>query len=166
MLEAENRNAGSEESRLPEPSPAGRVDHITGCWTAEWVSRARKIHQPIYTAPWSSFLCFIDCIRILLHSQTCKPLQTYPDVILINGPATAVILVLASYSLKFFGLAPREKMKIVYIESFARVRTLSLSGKLLLRLHLCDQFLVQWETLRDVLRQQGYDVEWRGFLVD
>ncbi|RDW91495.1 hypothetical protein BP5796_02660 [Coleophoma crateriformis] len=165
-LETKDLKDDSDEARLPEPSPAGRVDPITGCWTAECVSRARKIHQPIYTAPWSSLLCFIDCIRVLIKSKSNKPLQTYPDVILINGPATAVILVFASYFLKFFGLAPREKMKIIYMESFARVRTLSLSGKILLRLHLCDQFLVQWEILRDLLRQQGYNADWRGFLVD
>ena len=39
--------------------------------------------------------------------------------------------------------------RIVYIESIARVSTLSLSGKLLYHLRIADLFLVQWQELKD-----------------
>jgi len=37
-------------------------------------------------------------------------------------------------------------IKIIFIESFARVQTLSLSGKILY--YFADRFLVQWPELR------------------
>ena len=40
------------------------------------------------------------------------------------------------------------KGKIVLIESIARVKSLSLSGKILYRLHMADALLVQWSELQ------------------
>ena len=61
-----------------------------------------------------------------------------------------MIVVLASLLLLIFGLAPLEgqaAMRSVYIESWARVRTLSLSGKILR--WMVGRFLVQWPGLAD-----------------
>lgn len=82
------------------------------------------------------------------------------DMIITNGPATGVIVVLAAKILAFFGIEGNGEMKSIYVESWARVKTLSLSGKLLLWAGLTDRFFVQWEGL------QGGRKEWRGFLVD
>lgn len=80
------------------------------------------------------------------------------------------MVVLASVFLKFFGVALVEEMKIIYVESWARVRTLSLSGKVLLGMGVCDRFLVQWEVLARRINGDGdgrrKKVEWVGFLVD
>lgn len=101
----------------------------------------------------------------------------YPDLILTNGPGTGVIMILASLLLLFLGLAPvrvknmqtspttsnsingsGEKtapgtdevgsMRSIYIESWARVKTLSLSGRILR--FLAGRVLVQWRGLADV----------------
>jgi len=138
-------------------------------WDIITVHRARKIHQPLYTAPVSCLRCFWDCIQALrgthrdlkstpngAKSNTGNTVTTpYPDLILANGPATAVVLILASLVLIFLGLAPinpgREvggAMRSIYIESWARVKTLSLSGKILR--FLAARFLVQWRGLEDV----------------
>jgi beta-1,4-N-acetylglucosaminyltransferase len=152
-----------------EPSPEGISHPVTGKWQVTTVPRARKIHQPLYTTPISCLSCLIGSLIAL--SETAKasvvaPLE-YPDLIVTNGPATAVIVILASLILKFFGLAPRRKMKVIYVESWARVKTLSLSGKVLLRLGVCDEFLVQWEVLeREINRGGRTKVRWNGFLVD
>ena len=45
-------------------------------------------------------------------------------------------------SLRFFGLF---HCSIVYVESFARVKSLSMSGHIMY--HLADKFVVQWEGL-------------------
>lgn len=94
----------------------------------------------------------------------------YPDVIITNGPATAVIVLLAAMFLKFVGVAPVGNMKTIYVESWARVKTLSLSGKVLLRMGICDRFLVQWEALARRINGEGdgsrRKVEWVGFLVE
>ena len=45
---------------------------------------------------------------------------------------------------------------IFYIESIARVRKLSLSGLLLYKLHLTDQFVVQWPQLQSKYPRSQY----------
>ncbi|MCJ1473242.1 UDP-N-acetylglucosamine transferase subunit [Lambiella insularis] len=80
----------------------------------------------------------------------------YPHLILTNGPATATILILASRLLRLlpaFLLAalglPQTAgmMRCIYIESWARVRRMSLSGKILVAGGLCERVIVQWERL-------------------
>jgi len=107
----------------------------------------------------------------------------YPDLVLTNGPGTGVCVVLASLVLLFFGLnRPSSssssykngkrtsneesewrhsgQMRTIFIESWARVRTLSLSGKILLP--LVDRFLVQWPGLEG---SGGGKAEFVGALV-
>lgn len=138
-----------------------------GTWDLKVVPRARKIHQPLYTTPFSALWCLFQCLRIL-HETSRTAASEYPDVIITNGPATAVIVILAANLLKFFGFAPLWKMKTIYVESWARVKTLSLSGKLLLRAGICDRFLVQWEALATSINGNSArkKVEWVGFLVE
>ncbi|PBP22278.1 UDP-N-acetylglucosamine transferase subunit alg14 [Diplocarpon rosae] len=160
----------SKHRRTREPTQAGEMDLATGVWDVKTVPRARKIHQPLWTTPFSSLWCFIGCLQALREiSQDSKatPFE-YPEVLITNGPATAVMFILAATSLKFFGVAPASKMKIIYVESWARVKTLSLSGKLLLTLRICDRFLVQWESLARTVNGNGAKkkVEWAGFLVE
>ncbi|KAI7884722.1 oligosaccharide biosynthesis protein Alg14 like-domain-containing protein [Mucor mucedo] len=52
-----------------------------------------------------------------------------------------------------------KKIEIVYVESFARVETLSLTGKLLYP--FADRFLVQWSELSNILDK----AEYKGILV-
>jgi beta-1,4-N-acetylglucosaminyltransferase len=111
-----------------------------------------------------------------------KGRPSYPDLILTNGPGTGVCVVLASLFLRFFGFsgpstsssdskaktAPSQKlqwqhsghMRTIFVESWARVTTLSLSGKILLP--LVDRFLVQWPTLEG---RGGGKAEFVGTLV-
>lgn len=147
------------------------VDLVTGKWDVKVVPRARKIHQPLKTTPFSSLWCLICCMATLhqISKTSIAAAFEYPDVIITNGPATAVMVILASMVLKFFGLAPMHKMKIIYVESWARVKTLSLSGKYLLRMRVCDRFIVQWEELANKINGSGTrkKVEWiGGFLVE
>lgn len=63
---------------------------------------------------------------------------------LSNGPATGAVAA-------FVGVGREvlwgEKCQIVYVESLARVDTLSVSGKLLY--YVADRFLVQWPELKE-----------------
>lgn len=125
------------------------MDPMTGKWDVKIVPRAREIHQRLYTTPRTSLSCLIACItalRAISKISIAAPFE-YPDIIITNGPATAVMVILASVLLKLSGLAPLYKMKIIYVESWARVKTLSLSGELLLWMGVCDGFYVQWEEL-------------------
>jgi beta-1,4-N-acetylglucosaminyltransferase len=159
----------SKHSERSEPSRPGEADQDTGTWDIRVVPRAREIHQPLYTTPLSALRCLLGCLKALNDISTTSKVVPfeYPDVIIANGPATAVMFILASMILKFFGVAPVWKMKSIYVESFARIHTLSLSGKVLLWMGVCDVFLVQWEGLARTINENRArkKVEYRGFLV-
>jgi beta-1,4-N-acetylglucosaminyltransferase len=138
------------------------------------VPRARKIHQPLLTTPISALYCLWSCFApllaappLLLDSTPTNPYEhaaaDLPDLIIANGPATAVIAILASLILRFFNIRSansRAKCRTIYAESFARVKGLSLSGKILSR--VVDRFLVQWEELEG---SGGGRAEFWGILV-
>lgn len=131
------------------------------------VPRARRVHQSYLTAPFSTIQCFWACLQVLRgrhpdqrHSKR-DVTSPHPDLILTNGPATAVCVVLGAKLLRFWNalcaLLPSKSshkskdlqstaaLRTVFIESWARVTTLSLSGKILLP--FVDRFLVQWPNL-------------------
>lgn len=145
-------------------APARR--HCVGpeYYTIATIPRARKIHQSLYTTPFTALQTLIAAFAPLLSAPAAPKdeMAPLPALVVTNGPATAVILILAAFLLRFFnirGAESRGLCRTVYVESFARVKTLSLSGKLLVR--VVDRFLVQWEAL------EGYGgrAEYWGILV-
>jgi beta-1,4-N-acetylglucosaminyltransferase len=135
-----------------------------GTYDIVTVPRARAIHQSLLTAPWSSLACLWSCMRVLTAHPGGHGRLDFPDLILCNGPATATMLVFASVLLRFcnwYGCASRGKMRTVYVESWARVKKLSLSGTLLSR--VVDRFVVQWpDLMQNVAAGRA---EYLGFLV-
>jgi beta-1,4-N-acetylglucosaminyltransferase len=128
-----------------------------------YVPRARRIHQNLLTAPLSSLRCLFACLSVLRSPAPPSPstAYTYPDLILTNGPATATILIFASLLLRFFSVPGTSgRMRTIYVESWARVKGLSLSGKILMAVGACERVLVQWEGLSRAGRG-----EFRGVLV-
>nr|OQO25994.1 hypothetical protein B0A51_08822 [Rachicladosporium sp. CCFEE 5018] len=136
------------------------TDHGPGSYEIKKVPRARAIYQSPWTSPFSVLRCFLACWSILTHGVYPEdvsamqhiPADTkgrdYPDIILVNGPATGTVMVLASVALRFFdykGAATRFRMRTLYVESWARVKRLSLSGRILA--HMVDRCLVQWPLL-------------------
>ncbi|KAL2857774.1 oligosaccharide biosynthesis protein Alg14-like protein [Aspergillus pseudoustus] len=164
------------------------------------VPRARRVHQSYLTAPLSTLQSFYSCLLVLrgLHpDQQVRPADLlpspYPDIILTNGPATAVCVILAARLLRLYhsclgvlfprrmhphprsmagaaadGMTPLSgvfRLRTIFVESWARVATLSLSGKILLP--FADRFLVQWPALGGKKAWWGAKkAEYVGFLVD
>lgn len=143
-------------------SPQGSRGDV-GSFNICVVPRARRVHQSLLTTPFSALNCLLVCLHTLNGSLApTGQAPDYPDLILANGPATAAIVVLASLILRFFnirGAQSRGKMRTIYVESWARVKKLSLTGKLLVR--VVDRFLVQWEELEGI----GGRAEFRGVLI-
>jgi beta-1,4-N-acetylglucosaminyltransferase len=83
-------------------------------------------------APRALSVCFSEVFR------------TRPQLLLCNGPGTCVPVVLAALVLDILGLT---RTRIVFIESICRVKTLSISGRLLYGLLWKQRFLVQWPEL-------------------
>ena len=136
---------------------------VQGGYEIVGVPRARNIHQSVFTAPLSCLRCMLACAAVLLSSPEKWRDRDFPDLALCNGPATATILIFTSILLRFFdvrGCNSRGKMRTIYVESWARVKKLSLSGKFLER--VVDRFLVQWPQLTS--RSNGR-AEYLGILV-
>ena len=143
------------------------------------VPRAREIHQGLLTTPWSCLRCLLTCTRLLLRLQKVPGV---PDLVLTNGPATALIVLLAVQVVRIWneiihlfpwhkggrgmkegdrrGVEKRGGLKTMYIESWARVRTPSLTLKLVYWLRLGDRVIVQHRGLAE----RGWG-EWRGDLM-
>ncbi|KAL8996414.1 MAG: hypothetical protein Q9169_004062 [Polycauliona sp. 2 TL-2023] len=139
---------------------------IPSTYDISTIPRARGIHQPLWTAPVSSLRCLLACFTVLkapptqptltsvIHQHQSGKLAaetlryTYPDLIIANGPATAVLVIAASLLLRFLNLRGTEgKMRTIYVESWARVNSLSLSGRILVAGGMVNRMLVQWEDL-------------------
>ncbi|CAK7903905.1 UDP-N-acetylglucosamine transferase subunit Alg14p [[Candida] anglica] len=112
--------------------------------------RARSVGEPLISSIKSTVTSFGSTVKQLAS------LPELPSVLLINGPGTCVPLAYILFGMKFFGLC---QTRIVYIESLARVNSLSLSGKLVLP--VADRFLVQWEPLSHQYKR----VEYHGILI-
>jgi len=100
------------------------------------ISRSREVGQSYLTSVYSTLRSIAEAVFVVLRFR--------PELLLCNGPGTCVPLCLVCYAGQFVGLG---KTFIVYVESIARVESLSLTGKLLYRLRIADRFFVQWEGL-------------------
>ena len=172
---------GGQETGTNRQTVAKDADS-QGSYSIVTVPRARRVHQSYLTAPLSTLQCFWACLLMLrgLHpDQGPLPsniLSAYPDLILSNGPATAVCVILAAKALRLcrYLNPPRNtedsvllkyQLRTIFVESWARVTTLSLSGKLLMP--FVDRFLVQWPALEGKAAWKGMrKTEYVGALVD
>ncbi|KAI5960082.1 ALG14 [Candida pseudojiufengensis] len=112
------------------------------------IHRAKNVGDSIPKAIFNSIYSIIDAFITLYNVKS--------DLIIMNGPGTSFILAFAIFIMKFFGL---NSTKIIYIESLARSKKLSLTGRLILP--ISDRFIVQWENLAN----QYNRVEYYGILL-
>lgn len=96
------------------------------------ISRSRHVSQSYLSSIFTTIYSILNCIPLLFRLQ--------PELIICNGPGTCVPICLISILMKVFFI--NRKCKIVFIESFCRVISLSLSGKILI--WITDLFVVQW----------------------
>ncbi|EEC75508.1 uncharacterized protein [Oryza sativa Japonica Group] len=115
------------------------VDKEEGVENAQFVQiyRSREVGQSYITSIATTLLATSHAIWIIIRIR--------PQVIFCNGPGTCIPLCVSAFLLKVLGLG---WSSIFYIESIARVKKLSLSGLLLYKLRIADQFFVQWPQLQ------------------
>lgn len=100
------------------------------------IKRSRHVGQSYTTSVATTLQSIWQCIPLVYRLQ--------PDLVLCNGPGTCVPICLIAFCLKMFG-AISSQCKIVFVESFCRVKTVSLSGRILI--WIADCFVVQWPQL-------------------
>ncbi|GMY37865.1 UDP-N-acetylglucosamine transferase subunit ALG14 [Fagus crenata] len=101
------------------------------------IYRSREVGQSYLTSVWTTLIAMAHALWLMTKIR--------PQVILCNGPGTCVPLCAMAFFLKAVGI---RWSSVFYVESIARVRRLSLSGLLLYKLRIADQFFVQWPQLQ------------------
>ncbi|KAI1084016.1 oligosaccharide biosynthesis protein Alg14 like-domain-containing protein [Whalleya microplaca] len=121
------------------------------CGTFDVMSfrRGRAVHQSWFTTPWTVFLNIVHILRILISVPSTRRVHgfQFPGVIVTDGPGSGFLFLLVAHFLKLFYIAPEKYMNTIFIESWARASSLSLSGKLIWLFHLADVFVVQHQEL-------------------
>ncbi|KAL3270963.1 hypothetical protein HHI36_021466 [Cryptolaemus montrouzieri] len=116
---------------------------ISSNYTIIEVPRSREVHQSYITSVITTLYSTLYSLPIVLGIM--------PDVIICNGPGSCVPICVVSFILKCMFI---KDIRIVFIESYCRVQTFSLTGKILT--YLADNFLVQWPDLKNKLKRAEY----------
>ncbi|ERN11303.1 UDP-N-acetylglucosamine transferase subunit ALG14 homolog isoform X1 [Amborella trichopoda] len=109
------------------------------------IYRSREVGQSYFTSIGTTIFAMLHALWMTFIIR--------PDMVLCNGPGTCIPICVAAFLFKVVGI---RWMSIVYVESIARVRKLSLSGLLLYKFHLADQFFVQWPQLQKSYSKAHY----------
>lgn len=117
---------------------AKRLEESVGnsAYTTLSIRRSREVRQSYFTSIFTTLLALADAGLLVLRER--------PGLVLANGPGTCIPVTFWAAALTQLGLID---CRVVYVESIARVRSLSLTGTLLRWLGLADALLVQWEAL-------------------
>ncbi|KAL6754682.1 oligosaccharide biosynthesis protein Alg14 like-domain-containing protein [Haematococcus lacustris] len=109
------------------------------------IPRSREVGQSYFTSVFTSLNSCLYAASLVW--------QTSPDIVIVNGPGTCIPLCGAAF---LFSKLFVKACDIVYVESIARTRTLSLSGKILYHSRMARVFLVQWEQLAKQYRRAEF----------
>lgn len=118
--------------------------------------KAREVNANVWQSLISILRTLMTSLRHVL--EISRQMTTRPHLVLLNGPGTCCILALWFKAIEWVNLF-QSSSNIVYVESLARINTLSLSGKILY--WLADVFVVQWQELQ----KENTRARWYGILV-
>ena len=113
------------------------------------IPRARHVGQSYLSSILTTLYSLLATAHIVL-------IQTQPDLLLLNGPGTCLPICIWTIVGRILGIC---RGRIIFCESFCRVKTLSLTGRILYSLGMVDLFLVHWEELADYLNHRNGKVE-------
>ncbi|KAH8930152.1 glycosyltransferase family 1 protein, partial [Atractiella rhizophila] len=116
------------------------------------IPRARRVHQSFFTAPFTTSWSLAHCLFVVAIQPILSGERAFADVVLLNGPGSCVPIAIAAHLPRLFLY---RSPKVVYIESIARITSLSLSAKILRSLNLVDELWVQWDELATKLNQKS-----------
>ena len=100
------------------------------------IYRARNVGQSFLTSIFTTFYSMIQSFFVMIKTQ--------PNICVTNGPGVAIPIVYIGFILKLMMILV--EFKILFIESYCRTKSISLSGKLIEP--ICDKFIVLWENLK------------------
>ena len=83
-------------------------------------------------------LLFIPKMILILFKSLYIFIKERPDVIISTGVLSAIPMLYIGHIFK---------KKIIYIESFAKINSPTMTGNLVYKKHIADRFYVQWESM-------------------
>lgn len=92
-------NAGTRGSTLEllkERNPSEKTLRDYHAYDLREVPRARKVGQSWLSTPWSCILCLVGCVRAFTSGDSL------PDLVVCNGPGSAVMMVAVCFLFKVF----------------------------------------------------------------
>lgn len=107
------------------------------------IPRSRHVKQSYFTSIFTTLYSVVYSIPVVCRIR--------PDLILCNGPGTCVPICFIAFMLKVLFICDT---RIIFIESFCRTRTFSLTGKILR--YIADNVVVQWPYLKTKMKQAEY----------
>ncbi|XP_026810662.1 UDP-N-acetylglucosamine transferase subunit ALG14 homolog [Rhopalosiphum maidis] len=110
-------------------------------WSIATIPRSRHVNQSYLTSIFSTIYAIFITVPMVLSFK--------PDLVLCNGPGTCVPVCLVAFIMKLFHYADTS---IIFVESICRVKSLSLTGKLMY--FIADLIIVQWPELRQKYGQR------------
>lgn len=99
------------------------------------IPRSREVGQSYITSIYTTIKSILYSIYIIG--------VTLPDVVICNGPGTCLPIIYSTLLYRILGLCYGN---VIFIESFCRVQSLSLTGKLVFP--IVDRFIVHWDELQ------------------
>mmetsp|Transcript_49117 Transcript_49117/g.72977 ORF Transcript_49117/g.72977 Transcript_49117/m.72977 type:complete len:258 (-) Transcript_49117:161-934(-) len=99
------------------------------------IPRSREVGQSYITAVFTTLRSFLYALYVVS--------VTRPALVICNGPGTCLPIVICTFALRVLGFC---EGNVVFVESFCRVQSLSLTGKLLYP--IVDRFVVHWQELQ------------------
>lgn len=84
-------------------------------------------------------ILFIPKMFLILFKSIYIFLKEKPDVIISTGVLCAIPMLFIGHIFK---------KKVIYIESFAKIDSPTMTGKLIYKKHIADRFYVQWESMK------------------
>ncbi|OEU14167.1 UDP-N-acetylglucosamine transferase subunit ALG14 [Fragilariopsis cylindrus CCMP1102] len=103
------------------------------------IPRSREVGQSYWSSILTTMYSFFFAFWLV-------GFKVQPDLILVNGPGTCLPIAVSAFLFRIVGWM--DETKIIFVESFCRVTSLSLTGKLLYP--IADLFVVCWEQLHEV----------------
>jgi beta-1,4-N-acetylglucosaminyltransferase len=103
--------------------------------TAYQIPRSREVGQSYWTSIATTLYSFWFAFWLV-------GVRVQPELVLVNGPGTCLPITMSAF---FFRLVGWKSSQLVFVESFCRVTSLSLTGKLLYP--VVDLFCVCWPEL-------------------
>lgn len=124
----------TSETKVNSFENEGLIDNPDTDYSIVKISRSRQVSQSYISSVWTTLFSIMTSIPMVFKYK--------PDLIICNGPGTCIPICLIAFIMNLLYMS---NCKIVFIESICRVRTLSLTGKILL--YIANVFVVQWKQL-------------------